>query len=99
MTDVTSRRATRYCIIIFYLYFWHKDVLGLFWHNKALGSAKNNAWVKPATIANKNFMKNFPIYVNIQIQQHSTIFKRHEAMLNFVMALRSFSKLIPDMIY
>ena len=60
MTDVTSRRPTSYRIIIFYLYFWHKDVLGLFWHNKALGSAKNNAWVKPATIANKNFMKKLP---------------------------------------
>lgn len=64
-----SRRSISYRIIIFYLYFGGKEVLGLFCHKQALGSNKDNVGAKPATIVNKKIMKMILYYDNIQIQQ------------------------------
>jgi len=58
MTDVMSRRSISYRIIIFYLYFEDKEVLGLFCHKQALGSNKDNVGAKPATIVNKKSHEN-----------------------------------------
>lgn len=61
VTDVMSRPSIRYRIIIFYLYFGDKEVLGLFCHKQALGSNKDNVRVTPATIVNKKNHENDPL--------------------------------------